>query len=60
MHTEPKAHEKIAEMEMIKDEVLMEMNKSGNPSTDDRDLCKQFFLPVEEVGMKLEEQLCMT
>ena len=47
-------------MEMIKDEVLMEMNKSGNPSTDDRDLCKQFFLPVEEVGLKLEEQLCMT
>ena len=45
-------------MEMIKDEVLMEINKSGNPNSADRDLCKQFFLGVEEVGLKLEEQLC--
>ena len=45
-------------MEMIKDEVLMEINKSSNPNPADRDLCKQFFLGVEEVGKKLEDQLC--
>ena len=46
-------------MEMIKDEVSMEINKTGNPNSADRDLCKQFFLGVEEVGHKLEDQLCM-
>lgn len=45
-------------MEMIKDEVLMEINKSANPNSADRDLCKQFFLGVEEVGQNLEDQLC--
>ena len=57
-YSEPfQAHENLAEMEMIKDEVLVEINKSANPNSADRDLCKQFFLGVEEVGKKLEDQL---
>ena len=59
IYSEPfQAHENLAEMEMIKDEVLMEINKSANPNSADRDLCKQFFLGVEEVGRELEDQLC--
>ena len=53
-----KAHEKVTEMEMIKDEVLMEINKSGNSNSADRELCKEFFHGVQEVGRNLEEQLC--
>ena len=45
-------------MEMIKDEVLMEIKKSGHSNSADRELCKEFFKGVQEVGRKLEEQLC--